>query len=76
MASIEELQARLASAEDALHRLLIGALEASVGSGDTQVAFSRTTVPELRNYIADLKSQIAVAQGQTRSGSRRLEVYF
>ena len=76
MASIEELQARLAEAEAALHRLLIGALEASVGSGDTQATFSRTTVPELRNYIADLKSQIAVAQGQNRSGSRRLEVYF
>ncbi|MBI4798243.1 MAG: phage terminase large subunit family protein [Desulfarculus sp.] len=71
-----ELQARLGEAQAAYHRLLTGALEASVGSGDTQVTFSRTSVADLRAYITDLERQIATAQGLGRGGCRRLEIYF
>jgi hypothetical protein len=76
MAELSELQARLAEAELAYHKLMTGNLEASVGSGDMQVTFSRVELPGLRNYIADLKSQIATAQGQSLRGCRRLEIYY
>lgn len=76
MATLDELKARLAEALAAYHRLMTGALEASVGSGDTQVSFSRVGAGELRAYIVDLERQIATAQGQGRRGCRRLEVYF
>ena len=76
MADIAELQARLAEAETAYHCLMTGALEASVGSGDMQVSYTRANVADLRAYLGDLRRQIAAAQGISRGGCRRLEVVF
>ena len=76
MAELSDLQARLAEALAAYHKLATGALEASVGSGDMQVSFARVNLPDLGNYITDLQRQIATALGQSRRGCRRLEVYY
>jgi hypothetical protein len=76
MADLTTLQTWLKEAEAAKHKLALGAMEASVGSGDTQVSFSRTSVVELDNYIASLKRRIAQAQGISTAGSRRLEFYY
>lgn len=76
MAELTILQIRLEEAETAYHRLQIGALEASVGSGDMQVSFTRAEAAKLRDYIADLKRQIARAQGGNTAGCRRMEFEF
>jgi len=74
MADISQLQARLAEAEAAYHQLVTGAMTASVGAGDQQVAFTRFNLPDLRNYMAELRAQITAALGLSRAGSRRLEI--
>lgn len=72
MAMIETLKERLAEAETAYHKLMIGEKEVSVtvgGFGAT--TYSQASITQLEKYIASLKAQIASAEG-TSVGKRRI----
>lgn len=69
------LAARLVEAEDALHQLSTGKLEATVQSSDgKQVIYSRPQIGALRAYIAELKLQINPADATARR--RPLRPFF
>ena len=70
MADLATLQTRLSEAETAYHALMTGAKKASVGLGDMQVTYARADAGRLASYIAQLKTEIAVAGGSV-SGQRR-----
>ena len=61
MADTATLQLRLAEAELAYHKLMTGTSSVQVQQDDMQVTFNIASVDRLRNYIADLKSQLASA---------------
>jgi len=65
MADLATLQARLAEAEAARHKLLLGDKEVSVayGAGNMQVSYNRAEAASLNAYIAQLKAQIAALGG-------------
>ena len=63
MADLATLQARLAEAEAAYHKLQLGEKEVSVAYGDKQVSFNRAGLADLSAYINQLKAQIAAAGG-------------
>jgi len=76
MATLAELQARLAEAETAYHALLTGTKEVTVQSGtgnsDMRVTYTETKAADLKSYIDSLKAQIAAREaGGPASGSRR-----
>ena len=52
------LQARLAEAEEALHRLAIGEKEVQAGYNGKSVTFNQSSMQRLRAYIAELKRQL------------------
>ncbi len=54
------LQARLDEAETALHALLTGRREVSVGYDGRTVTYARTDVGALQAYIAELKSRLGM----------------
>lgn len=67
------LQTRLTEAQEALHRLTTGQMEASVQYDGFQSTYTQANINELRAYIADLERQL----GLTPSGRRRgLKVCF
>lgn len=69
---IETLRTRLAEAEEAYHQLMIGAKEVSVNVGNFgSVTYNQTSRAVLEAYIADLKAQLAAAEG-TSVGRRRI----
>ncbi|RJX35657.1 MAG: hypothetical protein C4525_03110 [Desulfarculus sp.] len=68
MADLATLKSRLAEAEEALHLLMLGQQEVSVGYGDKQVAYSRADLPRLEAYVRNLEDQIARREG---TGGRR-----
>ncbi|MBE6462534.1 MAG: hypothetical protein E7005_02100 [Alphaproteobacteria bacterium] len=69
----ETLKIRLAEAEEAYHKLLIGAKEVSVNVGNFgSVTYNQTSRAALESYISSLKSQIAAAEGKTTSSRRRM----
>ncbi len=70
MADLITLQARLAAAETAYHRLMTGSIEESIGLGDMQVRYTRADADKLAGYISQLKGDVAAAGG-TSSGARR-----
>ena len=73
----ETLKIRLAEAEEAYHKLLIGAKEVSVNVGDFgSVTYNQTTQTALESYISSLKSQIAAAEGKATNRRRILRVSF
>lgn len=73
----EILKIRLAEAEEAYHKLLIGAKEVSVNVGDFgSVTYNQTSRAALESYISSLKSQIAVAEGKSTSRRRMIKVAF
>ena len=73
----ETLKIRLDEAEEAYHKLLIGAKEVSVNVGDFgSVTYNQTSRTALESYISSLKSQIAVAEGKATSRRRILRVSF
>ena len=73
----ETLKIRLAEAEEAYHKLLIGAKEVSVNVGDFgSVTYNQTSRSALESYISSLKSQIAAAEGKSTSCRRILRVSF
>ncbi len=63
MADLPTLRIRLAEAEVAYHRLNIGQLSASVSVEGKSVSYSQADREKLAAYIADLKAQIAAAEG-------------
>ena len=68
----ETIKTRLAEAEEAYHKLLIGAKEVSVNVGNFgSVTYNQTSRTALEVYISSLKSQIAAAEG-TSIGRRRI----
>ena len=69
MTDLTTLQTRLTEAEDAYHRLMLGAKEVSVtigGYGAT--TFAQANAEKLEQYIEKLKSQISRLNGQPRRG--------
>jgi gpW len=64
------LEAQLAEAEAALHKLMMGTKVVKIGYDGADTEFSRTSVPELRRYIATLKRQLG--DTSVRPGSRRV----
>jgi len=65
MADLATLQARLSEAEAALHKLMTGRGEVSVGHGDKQVTFTKANTDGLQSYIRNLEYQIRRLQGLT-----------
>ena len=78
MATLVELQTRLAEAETALHNALIGKGVAEVRDFNGEmVRYSKTDTASLRAYIKELQDQIAVLLGTpntTTTGPMR--IYF
>ena len=73
----EILKTRLAEAEDAYHQLLIGAREVSVNIGNFgSVTYDQASRTNLETYIANLKSQIAAAEGKTSVRRKIMKVSF
>ena len=73
----ELLKTRLAEAEEAYHKLLIGAKEVSVNVGNFgSVTYNQTSRAALESYISSLKSQIAAAEGNPAGRRRILKVSF
>ena len=58
MADDATLEARLAEAEDALHRLMIGVQEVSVEYDGHSTTYARGSEEKLRRYIRDLRQQL------------------
>lgn len=73
--AINEIKQRLAEAEEAYHRLMIGDKEVSVSVGNFgSTTYNQTSIKGLEAYIASLKSQLARLEG--KSGRRILKVSF
>lgn len=74
MTETATLEARLAEAETALHKLLTGAqlveLRHSAGAASRTGTFTPSKVGELRAYIADLKRQLGQPTGRRAIGIR------
>lgn len=74
---VETLRIRLSEAEEAYHKLMIGAREVSVNVGNFgSVTYNQTSKTALEAYISNLKSQIATAEGKSSAGRRILRVSF
>lgn len=74
---IETLRTRLAEAEEAYHKLLIGEKEVSVSVGNFgSTTYNQTSRLALEAYISSLKQQINVAEGKTSGRRRIMKVSF
>lgn len=74
---IETLRTRLAEAEEAYHRLMIGAREVSVNVGNFgSVTYNQTSRAALEAYIADLKAKLAEAEGSPVLKRKIIKVSF
>lgn len=73
----ETLKIRLAEAEEAYHKLMIGVKEVSVNVGNLgSVSYNQTNRAELAAYISSLKSQLAIAEGKSFGKRRIMKVAF
>lgn len=73
----ETIKTRLAEAEEAYHKLLIGAKEVSVNVGNFgSVTYNQTSRTALETYIADLKAQLAEAEGTPVLKRKIIKVSF
>ena len=73
----ETLRTRLAEAEEAYHRLMIGVREVSVNVGNFgSVTYNQTSRAALETYIADLKAQLAEAEGSPVLKRKIIKVSF
>ncbi len=73
----EILKTRLAEAEEAYHQLMIGAREVSVNVGNFgSVTYNQASLTSLETYIANLKSQIAAAEGTTTGRRKIIKICF
>lgn len=74
---IETLRTRLAEAEEAYHKLLIGEKEVSVSVGNFgSTTYNQTSQSALEAYIASLKQQINVAEGKPVGRRKIIKVSF
>ncbi len=74
---IETLRTRLAEAEEAYHKLLIGEKEVSVSVGNFgSTTYNQTSRSALEAYITSLKEQINVAEGKTVGRRKIIKVSF
>lgn len=75
--NVEILKTRLAEAEEAYHKLMIGEKEVSVSIGNFgSTTYNQTSRTALESYISSLKSQIAAAEGTTTCRRRMIKVAF
>ena len=75
--NIEVLKTRLAQAEEAYHKLMIGEREVSVSVGSFgSTTYNQASRTALESYISSLKSQIAAAEGTPTCRRRILKVSF
>ena len=73
----ETLKTRLAEAEEAYHKLMIGVKEVSVNIGNFgSVSYNQTSRAELAAYISNLKSQLAIVEGKPFGKRRIIRVDF
>lgn len=70
MADLATLQARLAEAEAAYHKLVTGTKTVEIQHGEMRQKYTETTMANLRAYIDELESKIE-ALGGTEVGQRR-----
>ncbi|TPN16233.1 phage tail protein [Mesorhizobium sp. B2-1-3] len=64
------LTARLASAETALHSLMVGQSAVSLSYDGESVTYSQADEAKLRRYIGELKSQLGIGCNPYRRGVR------
>ncbi|WP_201829594.1 gpW family head-tail joining protein [Microvirga zambiensis] len=62
MVDIVILRQRLTEAELALHRLSLGTSVVSITDGERKITYTAGNIGQLRNYIDDLKRQIAALE--------------
>lgn len=75
--NVETLKARLAEAEEAYHKLMIGEKEVSVSVGNFgSTTYNQISRTALESYISSLKAQIAAAEGTATCRRRILKVSF
>ncbi len=75
--NIEILKTRLAQAEEAYHKLMIGEKEVSVSVGSFgSTTYNQASRTALESYISSLKSQIAAAEGTPTCRRRIMKVSF
>ena len=75
--NVETIKIRLAEAEEAYHKLLIGAKEVSVNVGNFgSVTYNQTSRTALEVYIADLKAQLADAESTPVLKRKIIKVSF
>jgi hypothetical protein len=75
--NVETIKTRLAEAEEAYHKLLIGAKEVSVNVGNFgSVSYNQASRTALEAYIAELKAQLAAAEGTPYAKRRIIKVKF
>lgn len=75
MADLPQLKLWLAEAEFALHRLHRDGERVRLEHDRRKMEFERSGSGKLETYIASLKQQIAVAEGQ-KPTKRGMRVYF
>ena len=75
--NIEVLKTRLAQAEEAYHKLMIGEKEVTVSVGSFgSTTYNQASRIALESYISSLKSQIAAAEGTPTCRRRIMKVSF
>jgi gpW len=75
--NIEVLKTRLAQAEEAYHKLMIGEKEVTVSVGSFgSTTYNQASRTALESYISSLKSQIAAAEGTPTCRRRIMKVSF
>ena len=75
--NIEVLKTRLAQAEEAYHKLMIGEKEVTVSVGSFgSTTYHQASRTALESYISSLKSQIAAAEGTPTCRRRIMKVSF
>ncbi len=75
--NVEILKTRLAQAEEAYHKLMIGEKEVSVSVGSFgSTTYNQASRTALESYISSLKSQIAAAEGTPTCRRRIMKVSF
>lgn len=71
MATCEQLQQRLADAEDKYHAIQLGGAETLISTGSKEIRYSAANVGDLVRYIATLRSQVAACTGVPDTSARR-----
>ena len=75
--NIEILKTRLAQAEEAYHKLMIGEKEVTASGGRFgSTTYNQASRTALESYISSLKSQIAAAEGTPTCRRRIMKVSF